>query len=100
MIVAIVYLFIGLISGFLTYWLIYRYTKAKMVKTAEESNWRQKTTHEQVKREVADEEIIPIILAILFWPCALFIVYPLMGITIGSYFLFNWIIDRIEGRKF
>lgn len=100
MITAILYLLIGLISGFLTYWLIYRHTKTKMIEKASESNWRANPKHEDVKKEVEEKEFLPIVLSILLWPFVIFVVYPLMGITIGSCFMFNWIIDRIEGRKF
>lgn len=100
MIVAIVYILIGLISGFFTFWLLYRNTKADMIRKASENKYRTKPTHDAVKAKVVEKEILPIILSILFWPCALFVVYPLMGLTIGAYFLFNWIIDRVEGRKF
>ena len=100
MIAAILYLIIGLFSGFFAYWLAYRNVKRKMIRENHEWHYtRMSLTHENVKKGVM-EHIVLVVLAVIFWPFCLFVFYPLMGIVVGSSALFNWAIDRVEGRKF
>lgn len=100
MIAVIIYLFIGLITGFITYWISYRMSKEFLVKNHDEKTWHPKPTHELVKKKVIEEDVTPIILSILFWPVALLVIYPIIALFIGSCVIFNWMIDKIEGGKY
>lgn len=100
MIAIIVYLFVGLISGFITYWISYRIAKAELIEKADKSRYKTHPTHAEVKEEVVKDDMIPIFLSVVAWPIALFIVYPFIGVVVGSCALFNWIIDKVEGGKY
>jgi len=100
MIAIALYIFIGLISGFITYWIGYRLCKERCIENYKNSRYRSQPTHDDVKAMVIGEDIIPIILSVIAWPVALFIIYPIIGFVIGTYKLFNWMIDRLEGRKY
>lgn len=99
MIEIILYLMVGLISGFITYWISYRLTKSKLLKERD-SKWRVAPKHEDVKGRVLEDDMIPIILSIMFWPLALLVIYPLIIAVLGVCKTFNWIIDKIEGGKY
>lgn len=100
MIGAIIYLFLGLITGFITFWISYRMCKDNLVKNHDDKSWHPKPTHELVKNKVLEEDILPIILSILFWPVALLIIYPIIALFMGSCVVFSWMIDKIEGGKY
>lgn len=100
MIAFIIYLIIGLITGFISFWILYRVIKDRMIKIAKDSKYRSHPTHEDVKKKVIDEQIISVIASVVFWPIVIFVIYPAAGVFIGSCKMYNWLIDRIEGRKF
>lgn len=100
MIAVIIYLFIGIITGFITYWISYRMCKDDMIKKHDGYSWRPEPTHELVKSKVLEEDVVPITLSILFWPAALLVIYPIIALFIGSCVIFNWMIDKIEGGKY
>lgn len=101
MIAIIAYILLGLISGFIAYWIGYKMSKIHLEAIYLESpRYRNPPTHEEVKARVVKEDMTVIILSIILWPVVLFVIYPVIGCTIIVSRTFNWIIDKLEGGKY
>lgn len=101
MLAVILYILIGIVSGFCVYWISYKLAKEELIQKMKNRAYSTRApTHEEVKNKVVAEDLIPVILTIIFWPLTMLVVLPVIGLFMGGCFAFEWVIDRVEGRKY
>lgn len=91
-----VYVTLGVITSFIVFWISYKACKERL---SENDKYRS-VTHDAVKELVVKEDIGFIVASGFFWPIVLFGILPIYFFITGVGRGFNWMIDRIEGRKY